>query len=118
VRSEVVAPGDELLLGLDAERDVVHRPGADPALLEVRVLEAGHDRPRPTLLVTEEEVPRGAVVLADGLLDDPHPEQVAVEVDRPFQIPTDQGDVMQAREPEPVRHGRHANGNPGRRSVA
>ena len=83
---QVLAPGRELLLALDREREVVRRAAADDALLEVGVLEAGDQRAGPALLVAEEEVARAAVVLVHRLLDEPHAEQVAVEADRALHV--------------------------------
>ena len=86
----------------DAPDDAVHHPGAGPTGARVRVLEEGDVGARAAALVRVEQVVDGRVVLVDGLLDEPEPEERRVEVDVPGRVRSDAGDVV-----DPLkRHGR------------
>jgi hypothetical protein len=100
--AQVVAPAGQLLLGLHGEREVVGRPAPHRPLLQLRILEAGHERAGAALLVAEQQVARPAVVLVHRPLDQPHAEQAAVELDRPLHVLADQRHVVQAGEARPV----------------
>ena len=72
---------DERVVRGDAERDGVHHAFPGPAAARARVLEERDVRARASLLVRVEEVVDGRVVLVDGLLHEPEPEDARVERD-------------------------------------
>jgi hypothetical protein len=88
-RGEVLAPGLEIVLAFDREGKMVGGPSAHPSILEPRVLEAGHERSWPPHPVAEEQVASARIVAVDRLLDESHPEHVAVEGRRTVDVPAD-----------------------------
>jgi hypothetical protein len=79
----------------------VDHPGAGLAARRARVLEEGQVGARRALLVGVEEVVDGRVVLVDGLLDEPQPEDPDVELDVRGRVARDRGDVVDAFELHP-----------------
>ena len=73
---------------------MVGGPAADLALVEIRVLEARHQR--LPLGVAEDEVAGAAVVVVDRLLDQPHAEDVPVEGKRALQVGYEERDVVES----------------------
>src|SRR5438045_1906460 len=76
----------------------VHHPRAGTALARAGVFEKRDVGPGVAVFVRVEEVVDGGVVLVDGLLYKPQPEQPRVELDVPRRVRGDGGDVMDAFE--------------------
>ena len=69
-------------------------PATGPGVLEERDVRTGR-----AVLVRVEEVVDRRVVLVDGLLDEPQPEDVRIELDVPGRVPRDARDVVDPLEP-------------------
>jgi hypothetical protein len=79
---------------------VVRRADPDGAAFHVRVLEQRHERAGRGVGVAEPEMAGVRVVLVDTRLDQPQPEEVAIEGRRPLEVAADQRDVVNARNPQ------------------
>ena len=101
LRAEPVGPELERVRRADAPDDRVDHPVAGLAGPRVRVLEERDVGARVSLLVRIEEVVDGRVVLVDGLLDEPQPEDAGVEVDVPGRVGRDARDVVDPVEAQP-----------------
>ena len=78
---EPVGPEVERGAVRDAEDDAVHHAGPGAAAAGARILEERDVRAGRAFLVGVEEVVDRRVVLVDGLLHEPQPEDARVEVD-------------------------------------
>ena len=95
---EPLLPEIERLSGSHAPANGVHHPRAGTALARPGVFEKRDVGPGVAVFVRVEEVVDGGVVLVDGLLYKPQPEQPRVELDVPRRVRGDGGDVMDAFE--------------------
>ena len=95
---EALLPEVHCVAGRDPPADGVNHSCACTALARARVLEEGDVRARVAALVGVEEVVDGRVVLVDRLLDEPQPEYAGVELDVPWRVRGDRGDVVDALE--------------------
>jgi hypothetical protein len=78
----------------DSPDDPVDHPRTGPAGRRARVLEEGEVGARVTVLVGEEQVVDGRVVLVDRFLDQPQPQHAGVEIDVALGVLGDRGDVV------------------------
>jgi hypothetical protein len=96
---EAALPEVERLFRGDPKGDGVHHPRSRPPASRSGVLEEGDVGAGARVLVRVEQVVDGRVVLVDGLLDHPQPEDARVEVDVAGSVPGDARHVMDAVEP-------------------
>ena len=98
LRAQPVRPELERGGRADPPDDGVDHPVPGLTRPRVRVLEERDVRARVPFLVGVEEVVDGRVVLVDGLLDEPEPEDARVEVDVARSVGRDARDVVDAVE--------------------
>jgi hypothetical protein len=96
VGAQALGPEVESIAGGDAPDDPVHHPRAGPTERRAGVLEEGQVRAGVPLLVGVEEVVDGGVVLVDGFLDQPEPENARVKVYVALRLAGDRGYVVDA----------------------
>jgi hypothetical protein len=94
VLAQVVAPGLLLLRRVDGQREVVRGAGADHALGQLGVLHEADQHAGAALERAEPHVAGLRIVVGRAVVDDRHPEQVAVERDRPVEVGRDGGEVV------------------------